>query len=138
MAESDGSNVEENSPFSSPIPVLSQTHPIAVKLTEINYLIWKQQIMSTIRAFDLEPFLFEEQVVPPRLIATEETSQLKMNPVYLPWKRQDQLLASWLQSSLTESILGLVVGLTTSKQIWKALETSFASQSKAKMMQYKM
>ncbi|XP_042031082.1 uncharacterized protein LOC121777788 [Salvia splendens] len=31
-----------------------------------------------------------------------------------------------------------MVGLTTSRQIWQALETSFASQSKAKAMQYKM
>ncbi|KAL1557466.1 hypothetical protein AAHA92_08040 [Salvia divinorum] len=120
MPDNDASKGEE-SPLPSPyagIPVLSQTHPIAVKLTESNYLIWRQQIMSTIRAFDLEPFLFEEQDVPPRMIATKDTSRLKPNPDYLSWKRQDQLLALWLQSSLTESILSLMVGLTTSKQIW--------------------
>lgn len=60
MAESDGSNVEEISRSSSSIPALSQTHPVAVKLS--------------IRALDLEPFLFEEQDVPPRLIAIEGTS----------------------------------------------------------------
>ena len=94
--------------------------------------------MSTIRTFDLESYLSNSKAAPVPMLPVDGSSQLAMNPEYLPWKKQDQLLASWLQSSLTDSILGLVVGLTTSYEIWNALESSFASQSKAKMMQYKM
>ncbi|KAG6386992.1 hypothetical protein SASPL_152174 [Salvia splendens] len=113
MAESDNSGGEENaiSPFSHSITVLTQTHPIAVKLTKSSYLVWRQQLMSTIRAFDLEPFLFEDQVVPQRMIVVEGTSKMKLNPEYPPWKKQDQLLASWLQSSLSENILALMDSL---------------------------
>ena len=32
----------------------------------------------------------------------------------------------------------LVVGLNSSQEVWKAIETSFGSQSKAKIMQYKL
>ncbi|CAA0817448.1 Unknown protein, partial [Striga hermonthica] len=54
------------------------------------------------------------------------------------WQRQDQILASWILSSLSESILILTVGLESSKQIWLALENNFATQSQAKIMQYKI
>lgn len=62
---------------------------------------------------------------------------MKPNPAFLAWRRQDQLLASWIQSSLTKNIMVLMVGLTTTCEIWKALETSFANQSRVKVMQYK-
>ncbi|KAK6117460.1 hypothetical protein DH2020_048787 [Rehmannia glutinosa] len=52
--------------------------------------------------------------------------------------RQDQLLASWLLSSLSENILITTVGLSSSKEIWESLETSFASQSRAKIMQFRL
>ena len=73
-----------------------------------------------------------------KMLAVEGFTKMKLNPKYSAWHRQDQLLASWIQSFLTESTLMLVVGLiNTSREIWSALETSFASQSKAKIMQYK-
>ncbi|CAA0834855.1 Unknown protein, partial [Striga hermonthica] len=52
------------------------------------------------------------------------------------WQRQDQLLASWF--SLSESILISVIGLNSSNEIWKALEASFSTRSKARTMHYRI
>uniref|UniRef100_A0A803PJW7 GAG-pre-integrase domain-containing protein n=1 Tax=Cannabis sativa TaxID=3483 RepID=A0A803PJW7_CANSA len=59
------------------------------------------------------------------------------NPMYLQWRRKDQLLLSWLRSSMTKGILATVACYSTSHSVWKALEQKFASQSKARLLQLK-
>ena len=60
------------------------------------------------------------------------------NPEFLIWKRQDQLLVPWLLASISDSILVTIVGLQSSNQIWTTLESSFASQSRARIVLYKL
>ena len=60
------------------------------------------------------------------------------NPEYVAWKRQNQRLAAWLLSSLSESAMVLVVGLKTTKDIWEAIQTNFANRSMAKIMQHRL
>ena len=114
MSSSTSEEGNGHSPYA--VPFLSQSHPIAIKLTESNYLVWKQQIMSTIRGYELESYLLEDQEKPPHEI-TGAGGIMKPNPAFLAWRRQDQLLASWIQSSLTENIMVLMVGLTTTCEI---------------------
>ncbi|KAH6766963.1 hypothetical protein C2S52_017946 [Perilla frutescens var. hirtella] len=83
-------------------------HQVITKLDDSNYLLWKQQILATIEGFGLEKFLEE-----------------------------DQLITSWLLLSITESVLVGIVGLTTSREIWETVESNYASQSRAKLMQIK-
>lgn len=52
----------------------------------------------------------------------------KINPVFRMWESQDQLLISWLLSSMTDRILPRMVSCVTSKQIGKTLEIYFAQQ----------
>ncbi|CAA0824703.1 Unknown protein, partial [Striga hermonthica] len=110
---------------------------ISSKLNETNYLVWHQQTLAAIKGYGLYQYISPNQKIPEEILQ-EESSEPSQNPEYLLWIRQDQILASWLLSSLTEPILVTTVGLTTSKQIWDSLQISFASQSKAKIMQYKL
>ncbi|CAA0837847.1 Unknown protein, partial [Striga hermonthica] len=66
------------------------------------------------------------------------TGQIQVNPEYVSWVRQDQLLASWLLSSLSENLLVMMVGKNTSKEIWQAVESNYSGQSKARLMQFKL
>ena len=140
MTESDSSSFTQLTPENQipSIPILPQNHPISTKLSEENYLIWRQQILATVRGYGLEPYLMGEQEVPPQMIAVTGSTTMVPNPSFLDWYRQDQRLAAWLQSSLADSAMVIVVGLTTSTEIWSALETNIASQSKAKIMNYKL
>lgn len=92
------------------------THTLAIKLTKIN-LVWKQHLMSTIRVLNLELFLPGKETTPPWLISIEGTTQKKVNPEFLLWRKQDQFLVSWLHPSLTQSALAHMVGLTTIHEI---------------------
>ncbi|KAK6148911.1 hypothetical protein DH2020_016436 [Rehmannia glutinosa] len=110
---------------------------ISVKLDESNFLIWKQQALTTIKGYGLESFITEGTKMPENFTTTEK-GEKEVNPNFLQWQRQDQILASWILSSLSESILILTVGLSTSREIWSTLENNFAAQSQAKIMQYKI
>lgn len=66
------------------------------------------------------------------------TAESSINPSFLSWKKQDQLLFGWLLSSLIEGVFGQVVGCSTSKEVWQTGENMFASQSRARIMQLRL
>ncbi|KAK6132348.1 hypothetical protein DH2020_033908 [Rehmannia glutinosa] len=120
----------------TPQPVV---HPlnqlVGVKLTKSNYLIWEQQIPTVVLGYGLEDFLSGEKVPPSKYLEGDSGS---INPEYTSWLMQDQILASWLLSSLSESILTTTIGLRTYSAIWNALKTNFASQTTVKVLQYRL
>ncbi|KAH6765425.1 hypothetical protein C2S52_016408 [Perilla frutescens var. hirtella] len=65
------------------------------ELVDGNYQLWKQQVMATIEGFGLENFLLEEH-------SSDATTS---NSDQVTWRRQDQLITSWLISSITDNVL---------------------------------
>ncbi|GKV45069.1 hypothetical protein SLEP1_g52192 [Rubroshorea leprosula] len=51
------------------------------------------------------------------------------NLVYISWRRSDHLLRGWITGTLSEEVLGIVVGLTTSREVWDALQEAYAKDS---------
>ncbi|KAJ8624181.1 hypothetical protein MRB53_032711 [Persea americana] len=49
--------------------------------------------------------------------------------------KKDQVVLGWLLSSLSETTLVQVVGLSASRDVWLALENQYASCSRARLMQ---
>jgi len=50
-----------------------------------------------------------------------------VNPEFLPYEQQDQLLVTWLLASMHVFILTKMVSLSYSSQIWKKFHTYYAS-----------
>ncbi|KAK6162582.1 hypothetical protein DH2020_002423 [Rehmannia glutinosa] len=115
-----------------------QNQVVTVKLNDSNYLLWKMQVLTAVKGCGLLGYLTGAIYAPTQFIVNTETNETKINPEFESFTKQDQLLASWMLSSLSESVLILVVGLNSSADIWRCLETNFSSQSKARMMQYKL
>lgn len=65
----------------------------------------------------------------------EETGTL--DPEFVDWRRQDQLLVSWLLASMTEGILTRVVGCDFADEILERIKVHFAFQTRAKVKQFK-
>ncbi|KZV26181.1 hypothetical protein F511_06348 [Dorcoceras hygrometricum] len=61
-----------------------------------------------------------------------------MNPNFVTWNRQDQLLFSFLLASMSESAQSQMIGCQTSSQLWTRVTQLFATRSKARVMQYKL
>ncbi|KAF4356821.1 hypothetical protein G4B88_030118 [Cannabis sativa] len=98
-------------PFSN-----SLSSSLTVKLDRVNFLSWKSQVVPTVIGHDLDEILFTG-VPPPKTLLNGNS-----NPEYLQWRRKDQLLLSWLRSSMSESVLASVANYDSSFSVWRALE----------------
>ncbi|KAF6171299.1 hypothetical protein GIB67_036967 [Kingdonia uniflora] len=120
---------------SSPMSTLQTTHIhhlISVKLDQTNYLLWLTQFKPLLKGYDLEGYADGTLVCPPRTLSNIDTT---INPTFLAWTKQYQIMFGWLLSSLSESVLAQVVGLDSSRVVWYALDKQFASKSRARKMQ---
>lgn len=94
------------------------------KLTQNNFMLWKSQVISSIRANKLEVFTYGSHVCPPRFFTSTGSNQTTIttpNLEYQIWKKQEHILLSWLLSSLSEWVLGIVVDCSTSYDVWTTL-----------------
>ena len=127
--------------------VSSFTFTNLIKLDRSNYTIWKSQILSTIRANGLESLLDGTRKCPNQFL-NQETASLspdqvtavepQENPEFNNWKRQDQLLLSWLMLSISVEILSLVVNSNSANELWINIEEQFGSETGAKKVHLKM
>ena len=53
-----------------------------------------------------------------------------IDPAYLEWQQKDQALLSWINATLTPSVLSTVARFSTSRDVWRSLEKWYASQSR--------
>ncbi|GAV73897.1 UBN2_3 domain-containing protein [Cephalotus follicularis] len=107
-------------------PVANIHHFLSIKLNASNYLIWRSQFLALLRGYDLLSYVD----------GTLDDGSPK--PAYILWHKQDQLLLSWLLSSLTESVHAQVVGLESSHAVWQYLSSAFSSQSQTRIMQLRL
>ncbi|KAK6140437.1 hypothetical protein DH2020_025821 [Rehmannia glutinosa] len=119
------------------VVVSPENQLVSLKLTDYNYLIWKQHVLTAVRGYGLENFINKEvQTTAKFQDGTSKTKLRSLNPLFLAWKRQDQLLASWLLSSLSENLLIMMVGMETSRTNQSIGNERFYT-SFARKMQYK-
>ena len=97
---------------------------VPIKLTRENFLLWKTQLFPVLNCNDLAHILTQDPPVP---TATNSADDIIVNPAYQAWRKKDQQVLSILVTSLSENILPCVVGKTTSKEAWDALNKHCSS-----------
>lgn len=63
---------------------------------------WKTQLLPFLRGKNLQCFIDGSNPCPPSHISVEELNSTLLNPSYISWIQQDQLIMSLLISSLLE------------------------------------
>ncbi|KAG8369830.1 hypothetical protein BUALT_Bualt14G0054500 [Buddleja alternifolia] len=122
----------------SPNPLTQIHHFLSIKLTSKNYLLWRTQILPLIKGLRLLSYIDGTNWPPPSHHLNAESNTIVPNPAFSQWEQQDNLLMSALLNSLTEEVVRLVVGASTSHAIWSTLESDFASPSQACIMQFRL
>ena len=61
-----------------------------------------------------------------------------MNLVFLAWKKRDKDLLTLLYSTLSPPVLAMVVGLSTSQDVWNTLEERFTSTARPSVLNLKL
>ena len=121
----------------SPTSLTTIHHLITIKLTCDNYLVWKAPIVPFLKGQHLYGYLKGNTPTPSQIItvSADGATQALQNPEFQHWHLQDQMILSTIISSLSKKILAHEVKFTTSRDVWKALECMFTSQSEARTMQ---
>lgn len=115
-----------------------------IKLDRHNFVLWKSQILPVLRGHDLEGYADGSLLCSPKFTAGSSSdtnlnkAEVILNSAYLAWIKQDQLLLSWILSSLTKGVLAQVGGCTTARGVWQSLEHMYALQSRAKIVQLRL
>ncbi|KAF7841660.1 Retrovirus-related Pol polyprotein from transposon TNT 1-94 [Senna tora] len=115
------------------VPKFSQgfSQPISNKLDDQNYLTWRMQVNATIKGHKLGKFLVAKYM-PPQFLTPEDAVADNVNPEFVEWESQDQLLVAWLLNSMTDAMTNKMVGCTYTHQILRKIEELFLSQTRAK------
>ncbi|MBA0811401.1 hypothetical protein Gohar_003302 [Gossypium harknessii] len=84
-----------------------------VKLSEHNFLLWKQQILLILEGYDLYEFVLRTVQVPPQSVLDSNVTPVP-NTDFVFHKQQDKLLASWPLSTISDGILVHLIGACSS------------------------
>ncbi|ESR44791.1 hypothetical protein CICLE_v10003509mg [Citrus x clementina] len=137
MASSSNTTTLSNSTNANQSSQISFLFSNPIKLDRSNFLIWRKQVLTSIRGNRLEDFISENQIIPEQHIiqTTVDGSVQKVdNPAYINWRAQDQILLGWLLSSVNEGILNSILNCDNSRDAWRSIEKQFRAQSEAKIM----
>ncbi|KAH9647737.1 retrovirus-related pol polyprotein from transposon RE1 [Citrus sinensis] len=130
--------VQNNNSFSFVTPV---------KLDQNNFILWRTQILTSIKGNSLEGFINGDRECPEQFLSSgnnngaevlTESGSRSVNPEFVAWMKTDQLLLSWMMSSIQQNLLATVIDSTTSKQLWETLASMFISQSQARIQTLRM
>ncbi|KAK1662963.1 hypothetical protein QYE76_051122 [Lolium multiflorum] len=108
---------------------------VSEKLTRSNYLLWQSQVLPPIRGARLTSFLDTKTDAPPETITVEKDGKpsQEANPAYDAWVATDQQVLSFLLNTLSPDILISVIGMETAADVWSAIKSMFASQSRTRI-----
>ncbi|XP_073259761.1 uncharacterized protein [Populus alba] len=108
-------------------------HTLPVKLDRSNYVLWRSQIDYVVFVNGFEDFIDGTTICPEKELSLGVT-----NPLFVAWRRQDSTILSWIYSSLMPAIMAQIIDYNTSHTTWNALEKTFSSSSKARIMQLRL
>lgn len=99
-------------------------------------LLWQQQVLLAAKTFKLQGYL-DGTLIPPPSMIPDENGGSTPNPDFARYEQQDSALASWLLSSVSQTVLLHLIGMNTSSQIWQTLARVYGSKTTSKLMFYR-
>jgi hypothetical protein len=118
--------------------------PVSEKLMHDNHTLWKVHVLSVLRGALLLGFLDGRNPAPADKIKlktqkdTTEDLEEVANPTFEVWKAKEQQVLSFLLTSVSRDVLVQVAPLSSASEVWKHIETSFGSQSHARVIHTRM
>ncbi|KAF9680063.1 hypothetical protein SADUNF_Sadunf06G0081000 [Salix dunnii] len=136
MASSSAITESNTAPITFTFPSIN--HLISVKLDGSNYLSWVSQFLPVLRSNDLLGIVDGSDSCPSKfLVDSHGKETLTVDPKFIVWTKKDQYLLSWLNATLSESILPTVFGLNTAKEVWDSMANRFAAHNRSRISHLK-
>lgn len=113
-------------------------HPIASKLDQLNFVLWKKQVELSVRGHRLQNHISQIYQAPSKYLTQADEIADQINLEFADWDQQDQLILSWLFASMSDNLVLQMINCESTSQLWKILGELFGSQVRVKISQYKI
>lgn len=110
------------------ITIQNITGMVPTKLNRQNYITWRSLFIPVLKRFKLLQLVNGTDLCLPQLVCDLFGSRVP-NPAFDLWCERDQILMNWINSTLSENLIPLTVGMDDSQSLWQLLERRFASAS---------
>jgi hypothetical protein len=100
-------------------------------------MIWKLQITAVLDAYSMLDHL-DGSIPKPSQFLTTEIGIQAVNPDFLLWNKKDKALLTLLYSTCSSSVLAMVVGKSSSQEVWNTLEERFTSTARSNVLNLKL
>ena len=128
----------EHTNSSTGVMVPSHSGFMSIKLDGINYPLWLAQIVPILKSKSLMGFVDGTNQCPPEFKRDKDGKETtEVDPSYITWHQQDQMILSWINKSLSPPMLSTVARFTLAYATWSSLEKRYASHSKNRIQQLK-
>ncbi|CAN6724159.1 unnamed protein product [Malus baccata var. baccata] len=108
----------------------SVTNFLTIKLDRNNYPLWRAQFLPLLRSRNLLSYVTSETPCPSAFLLDDNGKFTdKVNPLYNEWIQTDQMILSWITSSLTPKVLASILNKIDSASAWSSLQERYASTS---------
>uniref|UniRef100_A0A2N9FT93 Integrase catalytic domain-containing protein n=1 Tax=Fagus sylvatica TaxID=28930 RepID=A0A2N9FT93_FAGSY len=130
----------QNASMQAPLLLLSNmSNLMSVKLDSTNFIVWKHQLSSILKAYSMIDFVDGSVPSPTQFLTNAEgILTTTVNPDFQLWNIRDQALLTLINSTLSSSVLSMVVGHNSAQEVWKTLEQRFTSTSRSNVLNLKI
>ncbi|KAM1741073.1 hypothetical protein ACFX12_011240 [Malus domestica] len=109
---------------------------LPLKLDRHNYPLWRAQFVPLLRSRSLMPYVDGTSKCPSAFLLDDDGQHTDtINPLLEPWIQTDQMVLSWLTSSLSPPVMHVVVKCISAAEAWKALQDRYAPSSHNRVIQ---
>ena len=126
----------------SPSPLLllsNMSNLMSIKLDYTNYIPWRHRLITILEAYSFIEHIDGSTSQPIQyLLDAQGNLTSNVNLEFLTWRIKDKALLSLINSTLTPQVFSLVVGTTTSRDVWNTLEQRFTSTLRANILNLKL
>jgi glutathionylspermidine synthase len=119
--------------------------PVSGKLMKNNHVLWRAQVLAVLRGAQFAGFLDGTTKAPAEKIHMAKKSgkeegegEEASNPAFELWKAHEQQVLSYLFTSVSHDVLVQIATLSSTTDVWKHIESAFASQSRARVINTRM
>ncbi|KAH1063605.1 hypothetical protein J1N35_028592 [Gossypium stocksii] len=105
-----------------------------VKLDEGSFILWQQQVHFILRGYGLLGFI-DGTLTPPTRFVQASDGSLALNLSASIFEQQDNLLTSWLLSTISASFLSSFTDVQTASDVWLMANRLFATATDVKQSQ---
>jgi hypothetical protein len=113
-----------------------------IQLTKENYLLWKSLFIPILRANNMLNLAEGREPCPPQFLTTSTQEEKECgggseNPAYTNWIKRDQTFLTWINASLSVTLLRYTAECTSGRALWLHLESLLAENARSNVLELK-